>query len=40
MKSGNVILEPQYNLDNNLVVDFIGKWHLGLDLNMNYYCDK
>ncbi len=39
-KEGNVVIEPYYNLDNNLVIDFIGKWHLGLDLNMNYYCDK
>lgn len=39
-KDGNTVIEPTYNLDNNLVVDFIGKWHLGQDLNMNYYCDK
>ena len=38
--NGNIIIEPKYNLDNNLVVDFIGKWHLGEDLNMNYYCEK
>ena len=25
---------------NNLKIDFIGKWHLGEDLNMNYYCEK
>ena len=37
---GKVIIEPHYNLDDNLKVNFIGKWHLGLDLNMNYYCDK
>lgn len=37
---GNLVEEPSYNLDNNLVIDFIGKWHLGLDLNMNYYCEK
>ena len=29
-----------YNLDNNLVINFIGKFHLGTDLNMNYYCEK
>lgn len=34
---GNVIQEPVYNLDNYLIIDFIGKWHLGLDINMNYY---
>ena len=38
--NGETVIEPYYNLDNNLVIDFIGKWHLGLDLNMNYYCDK
>ena len=37
---GKVVIEPTYKLDDNLVIDFIGKWHLGLDLNMNYYCDK
>lgn len=39
-KDGNIIIEPTYNLDTNFVIDFIGKWHLGQDLNMNYYCDK
>ena len=37
---GNTVIEPTYNLDENLKIDFIGKWHLGVDLNMNYYCDK
>ena len=37
---GNTVIEPKYNLDENLRIDFIGKWHLGMDLNMNYYCDK
>ena len=37
---GKIIIEPNYKLDENLVIDFIGKWHLGLDLNMNYYCSK
>lgn len=37
---GNVVIEPTYNLDENLVIDFIGKFHLGYDLNMNYYCEK
>ena len=39
-KDGNIVIEPKYNLDENLKIDFIGKWHLGMDLNMNYYCDK
>ena len=30
----------KYNLEDNLVIEFIGKWHLGEDLNMNYYCEK
>lgn len=34
---GNVAVEPTYNLDNYLFVDFIGKWHLGQDMNLNYY---
>ncbi len=34
---GEVVQEPTYNLDDYLVIDFIGKWHLGKDLNMNYY---
>ncbi len=37
---GNVVIEPIYNLDNNLIIDFIGKWHLGEDINMNYYCEE
>ena len=34
---GNVVIEPIYNLDDYLLIDFIGKWHLGQDINMNYY---
>lgn len=34
---GNIIQEPTYNLDDYLKIDFIGRWHLGRDLNMNYY---
>ena len=34
---GNVAIEPTYNLDNYLEIDFIGKWHLGQDINLNYY---
>ena len=39
-KEGKDSIEPKYNLENNLKIDFIGKWHLGEDLNMNYYCEK
>lgn len=38
--NGKVVVEPKYNLDNNYMIDFIGKWHLGQDINMNYYCEK
>ena len=34
---GNVVQEPSYNLDEYLLINFIGRWHLGLDINMNYY---
>lgn len=39
-KDGKQVIEPKYNLEDNLKIDFIGKWHLGEDLNMNYYCEK
>ena len=39
-KNGKEVVEPKYKLENNLKIDFIGKWHLGEDLNMNYYCEK
>ena len=39
-KNGEEVIEPKYKLENNLKIDFIGKWHLGEDLNMNYYCEK
>ena len=35
--TGKVVQEPIYNLDDYLLVDFIGNWHLGKDINMNYY---
>lgn len=34
---GNVVQEPTYHLDDYLKIDFIGRWHLGKDINMNYY---
>ena len=37
---GKEVVSPKYNLKNYLVIDFIGKWHLGQDVNMNYYCEK
>lgn len=37
---GNVVQEPTYLLDEYLSVDFIGRWHLGMDINMNYYTQE
>ena len=37
---GKEVIEPKYNLEDNLLINFIGKWHLGEDLNMKYYCEK
>lgn len=37
-EKGNIIQEPTYNLEDHLKIDFIGRWHLGKDINMNYYC--
>ena len=34
---GNTVVEPTYNLEDYLKIDFIGKWHFGKDINMNYY---
>lgn len=39
-KEGKEVIETKYDLENNLVIDFIGKWHLGTDLNLNYYTDE
>ncbi|MBO5413664.1 MAG: WG repeat-containing protein [Clostridia bacterium] len=36
-QKGKVEVEPTYELENNLVIDFISKWHLAEDLNANYY---
>lgn len=34
---GEVVQEPTYDLEDYLKIDFIGRWHLGKDINMNYY---
>ncbi|MCI8486869.1 MAG: hypothetical protein HFJ20_07450, partial [Clostridia bacterium] len=39
-QKGNIIVEPKYNLDKNIIVNFIGKWHISEDLNANYYTDN
>ncbi len=36
---GKVVVEPEYNLDNNTKIDFIGSWHICEDSNANYYLD-
>lgn len=34
---GDVVQEPTHNLDDYLIIDYIGRWHYGKDINMNYY---
>ena len=34
---GTVILKPSVNLDEYLYVDFISKWHMSSDVNLNTY---
>lgn len=34
---GNLVQEPIYDLEDYLKIDFIGRWHYGKDVNMNYY---
>jgi hypothetical protein len=38
-KDGKVVISPKYNLEDNITIDFIGKWHFGKYSNMNYYTD-
>ena len=35
--NGKIIQEPIYDLEDYLIIDFIGRWHLGKDIYMNYY---
>ena len=37
---GEVTISPAYALENSILVEFIGKWHRGQDLNLNYYTDE
>ena len=37
---GDIICETKYNLDDNLLIDFIGEYHLGEDVNLMYYTNK
>lgn len=36
-QTGKILVEPKYSLENNLVIDFIGTWHIAEDVNANYY---
>ncbi len=38
--AGQIAVSPSYELDNNVLVEFIGKWHLGEDLNLYYFTDE
>lgn len=38
-KKGTVIVSPTYDMQDNLMINFIGKWHLAKDLNSYYYTD-
>lgn len=38
-KDTNIVSECKYTLENNLKIDFIGKWHYAEDINANYYTD-
>lgn len=39
-KNGNIISDTKYNLENNLLIDFIGGYHIGEDINLKYYTNK
>lgn len=36
---GNIVIQPTYTLNNNSLVEFVGKWHSSVDKNANYYTD-
>ena len=36
-KNGNIVVDTRYDLEDNFVIDFIGEYHLGVDLNLRYY---
>lgn len=38
-KDGREVSECRYDLENNVIIDFIGKWHIGEDANSYYYTD-
>ena len=39
-RNGKIIISPKYKMENNLKIDFIGKWHLGENIGIDYYCEK
>lgn len=39
-KNGAVVIKTTYDLNQNIMIDFIGKWHIAIDLNSYYYTDK
>lgn len=38
-KNGTIVAENKYELKNNILIDFIGKWHIAEDVNSYYYTD-
>jgi len=36
-KNGNTVVDTKYDLEDNFVIDFIGEYHIGVDLNLKYY---
>ena len=39
-QEGTVVLRPSLELSQNVVISFIGKWHLAPDINANYYTNN
>ena len=37
---GQIAISPSYDLENNVLIEFIGKYHLGEDLNLYYFTDE
>lgn len=38
-KDGKQVAQNQYELEENIIIDFIGKWHIAQDVNSYYYTD-
>lgn len=36
-ENGSVLMEPSISLDNNIIIDFIGKWHLSENTELSTY---